>query len=173
MKESPRAWRRDDAVTLWSALRHEVQQRLDDCAGAPATRRARPRRRLLLALELMWKLEEQALLPALLDADAATRGDAAELELEVTRLRELADLLKADRLDPSSAAVVVAALDGMAALRALRFERSLERAVQARRLDGAALAQDMNGLLARWREEVTVTGDIEDEELDPVGHPPR
>lgn len=168
-----RARRRDDAVALWSELRHAAQQRFDEYTHALATRRSWPRRRLLLALEMMWKLEEQALIPALLDADAGTRDDAIALEQEVTHLRELADLLREDALDAASASVVVAALDGMAALRALRFERSLDQAVQARHLDGAALAREMDELLARWHEEITVTGDLEDEELDPVGRPPR
>lgn len=173
MKGTGRVRRRDDAVALWSELRHASLQRFNEYASAPATRRSWPRRRLLLALEMMWKLEEQALIPALLDADAGTRDDAAELDEEVARLRELADLLREGDLDAASASVVAAALDGMAALRALRFERSLDQAVQARRLDGAALAREMDELLARWHEEITVTGDLEDEELDPVGRPPR
>ena len=131
------------------------------------------RRRLLLALELMWKLEEQALLPALLDADAATRDDAADLDREVSRLRDLADLVRHGGLDATDMGVVLAALDGMNALRALRFERTLDSAVRTRRLDGGALAREMDEWLGRWREEVTTTGDIEDEELDPVGRPPR
>jgi hypothetical protein len=109
----------------------------------------------------------------LLDADAGTRDDAAELQAEVSRLRDLADLVRQGHLDADSTNVVLATLDGMSGLRALRFERTLDRAVQARQLDGAALAQDMDEWLGRWREEATTTGDIEDEELDPVGRPPR
>jgi hypothetical protein len=173
MTEPRRARRRDDAVALWSGLRQAAQRRYQEYSRAQAAHRALPRRRLLLALELMWKLEEQALLPALLDADAGTRDDAAELEAEVSRLRDLADLVRQGHLDADSTNVVLATLDGMSGLRALRFERTLDRAVQARQLDGAALAQDMDEWLGRWREEVTTTGDIEDEELDPVGRPPR
>lgn len=165
--------RRDDAVALWSELRHAAQQRFQEYSRAQAMHRTLPRRRLLLALELMWKLEEQALLPALLDADAGTRDDAADLDEEVNRLRDLAELVQQDELDPAGASVALAALDGINALRALRLERTLDKAVRARRVDGAALAREMDDWLGRWREEVTLTGDIEDEELDPVGRPPR
>lgn len=168
-----RARRRDDAVTLWSGLRQAAQRRYQEYNRSQAAHRALPRRRLMLALELMWKLEEQALLPALLDADASTRDDAAELETEVDRLRELADLVRQGQIDEDSTKVVLATLDGMSTLRALRFERTLDRMVKARQLDGAALAREMDEWLGRWREEVTTTGDIEDEELDPVGRPPR
>lgn len=169
-----RARRRDDAVALWAELRHAAQERFQEYGRAQAAHRALPRRRLLLALELMWKLEEQALLPALLDADAGTRDDAAELDQELNRLRDLADLVRqGDGLEPTGMNVVLAALDGMNALRALRFERALDTAVRTRRLDGAALAREIDAWLGRWREEVTTTGDIEDEELDPVGRPPR
>jgi hypothetical protein len=168
-----RARRRDDAIALWAELRHAAQERFQEYGRAQAAHRALPRRRLLLALELMWKLEEQALLPALMDADAGTRDDAAELDQELNRLRDLADLVREGGLEPTSMNVVLAALDGMNALRALRFERALDSAVRTRRLDGAALAREMEAWLGRWREEVTTTGDIEDEELDPVGRPPR
>lgn len=173
MKGPGRARRRDDAVALWSELRRELQQRFHEHARAPEGRRARPRRRLLLSLELMWRLEEQTLLPALIGVDADIRDDATALARELLQLRELAGMLREDRLDPAGASVAIAALDGMTALRALRLERALDHAVLRRHLDGAALARDMDERLARWREEVTVTGELEDEEMEPLHRPLR
>jgi hypothetical protein len=36
-----------------------------------------------------------------------------------------------------------------------------------------ALEREMRALLRRWRGEIRRHGDIEDEDADPVGHPPR
>jgi hypothetical protein len=167
------ARRRDDALHRWASLRNALRAHFRAYTRAPASHRALPRRRLLLALEQLWKLEEHALLPALIDADAGTRADADALERELTRMREMVDRLRDDTRDPVQAVVLMAALEGVTTLRALRLERALALAIKTRRLDGPRLAQDMEEWLARWQAEMAATGDIEDEEADPVGRPPR
>lgn len=164
---------RPDAAALWAELRHSSDHRFDECAAAAGPRRALAQRRLLLALELRWKLEEQVLLPALQNSDQALREDVQAAEKEIGLLRELGELVDDPGLPASAHGVVLAVLEGIATLRSEQIERALGQAMQARRIDGPALARDVEGLMKRWRGEVLSSGDIEDEEADPVGQPPR
>ena len=161
------------ADAIWSGLHEATRRCLDDYLGADATERAGAQKRLLLALELGWKLEEQVLLPALHEGDVRLKLDTDQVLEEIEKLRDLADLVEEGTLDPASNLVVLNALEGIAELRAARVEEALHAAKNTPGVNAAALAQDMNAMLKRWREEISATGDIEDEERDPVGKPPR
>src|SRR6218665_1927768 len=165
-----------DVRSLWGELRESTVHRLDEFTNAGEARRDLAKRRLLLALELRWKREEQVLLPALLDSGTGEFGSRAgveAVEAEIHHLRELCELLQGGALPQSAARTVVGVLEGLAGLRSAQIEQALAEASAARRIDTAALADDMRALLARWRGEIADTGDIEDEEADPVGRPPR
>lgn len=69
--------------------------------------------------------------------------------------------------------MLLAAIDTLAALRTQRVGLALARAQRAALVDTKALGVEMDQLLERWHGEVRRSGDIEDEEMDPVGLPPR
>lgn len=169
----PQAAARPHAAALWSELHEATERCFDDYLGADAGQRASAQARLLLALELGWKMEEQVLVPALHDGDVRIRSDANVISDEIELLRELADLVQGGGVDPAASLIIVGALEGIASLRAARIEQALETARGAKDLDATALAQEMQSLIDRWRKEIATTGDIEDEEADPVGKPPR
>jgi hypothetical protein len=129
---------------------------------------AQSRTRLLLGLELMWKLEEQLLLPALHPAPAPTQSGLAEARREIEQLRDLAE--SARQAPDGHQDVLMAALDGLASQHFLRVDELLEGAGPA---DWAAMRDETDALLERWEGEVQAHGEIEDEDRDPVGLPPR
>lgn len=160
-----------NATELWSELRHSTERRFDEYIGTPeAEPRAEVQKRLLLALELRWKLEEQLLLPALAGCGELQRTNAREAGEEIEHLRDLAALVGSGELSPASNLVVMGALEGIADLRSAELERWLTTACT---IDDDTLAREMQALLKRWRGEVRETGAVEDEERDPVGTPPR
>ena len=123
-----------------------------------------------LGVELLCKLEEQLLHPALQQARGGPWPALAQSMADVTRLRELSR--RVDGAAPAQHAVLLATLEGMARL---HFEalQSLLRDAHAAAMPWPALAQETRGLLRRWRTEVRRHGGIEDEDGDPVGQPPR
>ncbi len=155
---------------LLQRLRESLQSLFRDRGGAARHRRGVMQRRLLLGLELMCKLEEQLLLPALADAEPAAASAVALAGNELELMRDLSAL--APRTSTSNRDVVLAVLEGLATLHFQRMDELLQRN-GLQDLPWAELEQQMRRLLGRWRNEVNLTGDIEDEERDPVGLPPR
>lgn len=150
----------------------------EDLLGLFAERKQAPRsrrrgalqRQLLLGLDLMAKIEEQVVLPALHEAvpqqAAAVRQAGGELEL----MRDLS--LLATQTHTDNREMTLAVMEGLALL---HFARLLELLAGAPE-DGAEWAQideEIDGLLGRWRREVRAQGSVEDEDRDPVGLPPR
>jgi hypothetical protein len=160
-------------TALWSDLNRATERCLDTYMGAEHAEQSEALARLLVMLELRWKLEEQILLPALREGDAALKDESREIAEEIDLLRELADLAERHKLDPGSTVTVTNAVAGIAALRSARIERALEDAERARSIDAEHLAEEVREMFQRWRGEIAKTGDIEDEERDPVGEPPR
>jgi hypothetical protein len=121
-------------------------------------------------IELRLKLEEQVLLPAL---RALNLSPVAVVECQIEILRDL--LAEADDADLSLAqqrelwGTILRAceqhFDAVAGLALL--------ALQSGRFDEAHALREVRAYQARWRQEIEQTGDIEDEEADPVGQPPR
>ena len=127
-------------------------------------------KRWLLGLELMWKIEDQVLLPAVHEAAPSTEAPVRQAHQEIEILRDLAML--AQNTTPSRRMPVWRILQGMADLHLMRVGALLQ-APDPSAVPWADLRQEMRQLLARWRREVQHTGDIEDEDRDPVGEPPR
>jgi len=67
---------------------------------------------------------------------------------------------------------VVSVLEGIAELHAERVDALVAR-MPVSGVPWGALEREMRGLLGRWHDEVLNEGDIEDEDRDPVGLPPR
>ncbi|HEY4081725.1 MAG TPA: hypothetical protein VGM81_13620 [Burkholderiaceae bacterium] len=163
-----------NADALWSGLHQATKRCFDDYLGADAVQRSAAQKRLLLALELGWKLEELVLLPAMKEGDIKLRVDTLLIYEEIEKLRDLAELVQAGKLDPAANIVVLGALEGIAGLRSVRIQQALEAAQSINcGVNKAVLSTEMEDMLKRWREEIATTGDIEDEERDPVGLSPR
>lgn len=152
------------------ALLQDLQQALEDCfeTWRPSSR-AGPER-LQLGVELLFKLEEQLLYPALKRSRDAAWPALTEAMGDVERLRELSRRI--DGAEASHRALLVGTLEGMARL---HFEalQALLRDADPADMPWAALEQEMRALLRRWRAEIQQHGEIEDEDGDPVGQPPR
>jgi hypothetical protein len=168
----------DDAVaaaslaTLLEGLREDLRVLFAERKQVPQPRRRSAlQRQLLLGLDLMWKIEDQVLLPALhealpQEAVPAVRQVTGELEL----MRDLA--LLATQTNTENREMTLAVLEGLVTLHFVRVGALLGQA-PADGADWAALEQDVQGLLGRWRREVRVQGEVEDEDRDPVGLAPR
>jgi hypothetical protein len=130
-------------------------------------------KKILLALELRWKIEELVLIPALHGTQGVLQGCTQDAGRELDALRDLAALAGAHGLSAERQRMLLGAIESLAAFRTERINWALTRAQRAALVDAHALGREMDQLLSRWHGEVRRTGDIEDEEADPVGRPPR
>lgn len=128
------------------------------------------RARWLLGLELVWKTEELVLLPAIGVAASHAAAAVGEAGDDIELMRGLAGL--SERVPRDLRDEFDTLLHGLAQVHAARVDALLAvpSASAARWED---IEREIRGLLERWREEVQRDGDIEDEERDPVGSPPR
>lgn len=134
-------------------------------AGLRRSSAQQPDQRLvLLQLEQMWKIETQLVLPAL---DASPSRHALQ---EVELLRSLGVLV--ERCEPAERELAWTVLQGLAELHFARVDALLQ-APCAAHADWPALLGEARSWLAQWEDEMRAQGDIEDEDRDPVGLPPR
>lgn len=151
---------------LYAALQALFAQR----PLAARRRRTVVQRRLLLGLELVAKLEEQVVYPALAEAEPGWAADLDQAQQELELLRDLS--LLTGRTTAANRDVSMAVLEGMATLHFTRVDGLLGRA-GAEVAPWSAMEREVRGLLGRWQAEVRRDGEIEDEDRDPVGLPPR
>ena len=137
---------------------------------AARRRRSVVQRRLLLGLELVSKLEEQVLYPALADAEPGWHSVIQHAAQELELLRDVA--LLATRTTAANRDVTLSVLEGLATLHFARVDDLLRRP-GAGSVPWPQLEREVRGLLGRWHAEVQHSGDIEDEDRDPVGLAPR
>lgn len=124
-----------------------------------------------LGIELLCKLEEQLLHPALQRSRARFWPALAEAMGDIARLRALSSRI--DAADAVKRPFLVAALDGLTRLHFDALRELLRDAAGSAEVDWDALEREARAMLARWRDEIREHGAIEDEDGDPVGHPPR
>jgi hypothetical protein len=127
-------------------------------------------RRALLAIELRLKLEEQVLLPRFRDL-ALPALEPVEKQTEL--LRELLAEAAHGELALPSNRLLWAAIDRMSKLHFDAVAQMMLLAQAHSRFDADQAWCDAEDYRARWRAEIAESGDIEDEEADPVGQPPR
>jgi hypothetical protein len=162
-----------DAFDRISELRRSTRKLFDEYVQLSPGRQPALLKKILLALELRWKLEELVLIPALRSSTGDVEGRTQEADRELSALRDMAVLAKEPLGGPERERMLVGALEALAGLRTERVGWALSQAQRAALVDARALGREMDQLLDRWRSEVRRTGDIEDEEADPVGQPPR
>lgn len=134
---------------------------------ANAESRSAVEHELSLGLEQQWKIETQLLLPALhpLNAEVVAR---AEQEVEI--LRDLA--LLARRCEAANRELVWAVTQRLAELHFGRVD-ALMLQQGAAGIEWAGMFSEAESWLAQWAKDLRAGGDIEDEDRDPVGEPPR
>ncbi|MCY7316667.1 MAG: hypothetical protein LH480_13915 [Rubrivivax sp.] len=137
---------------------------------AARRRRTVIQRRLLLGLELISKLEEQILFPALADAEPGWADEIDKAQREVELLRDVSTL--SGRTTAGNRDASMAVLEGLAVLHLTRVDTLLKRH-GADTVPWVALEIEVRGLLGRWQVEVRHDGEVEDEDRDPVGLPPQ
>lgn len=115
-------------------------------------------RRLQLGLELLCKLEEQLLHPALSEARAFPWPSLDQARQDVVALRDLSVLL--DRAGPLQRTVVVATLEGLAQLHFNALDTMLHEA-DGTALPWSALERETRALLRRWQAELQRHGGIQ------------
>lgn len=164
---------KSELSALLDSLCDSLLDLFDRRRGEARQRPGKTQRRLLLGLELLWKIEEQVVLPALHMA-------ARTAEPPLTALRQAGDELKlmrdlgmlATQTAGDEREMSLAVLEGMATLHFARVAELLA-ATPADAVDWPALEVEIRALLARWRGELRTHGEIEDEDRDPVGLPPH
>jgi hypothetical protein len=127
-------------------------------------------RRALLAIELRLKLEEQVLLPRFRELGLPALDT---VEKQVDLLRELLAEASHGELALPSNALLWAAIERMSTLHFDAVAQMMLLALDDSRFDADEAWRDAEDYRARWRDEIAETGDIEDEEADPVGQSPR
>lgn len=127
-------------------------------------------RRALLAIELRLKLEEQALLPHF-RALGLPALDALDRQFEL--LRELLGEAALGELALPSNRLLWASIERTATLHFDAVAQLTLLALADSRFDAEQAWQEAEDYRARWRGEIADSGDVEDEEADPVGQPPR
>jgi hypothetical protein len=137
-------------------------------SGGPSPRRA------LLAIELRLKLEEQVLL-ARLRKLGLPAVDTVDRQIELLRelLRELLGEAALGELALPSSRLLWAAIERMCRLHFDAVAQLMLLALADSRFDADAAWHEAQDYRTRWRREIADRGDIEDEEADPVGRPPR
>jgi hypothetical protein len=133
-------------------------------AQMPSTRLA------LLAIELRLKLEEQVLLPRFRQLGLPT---VATVENQIEMLRELLAEARWDKLPVQSSRLPWASIERMSALHFDAVAQLMLLALANPEFNADQAWRDAEEYRSRWRNEIAETGDIEDEEADPVGEPPR
>jgi hypothetical protein len=118
-------------------------------------------RKVLLALELRWTVEDRVLIPSLSDTQGVMQGDSEEARRELEALRRLAALARQRETSIESQRVLVCVIETLASLRSQRVASALTKAQRAGMVDSRMLVRQMDRLLAEWRSASTESGQIE------------
>ena len=130
----------------------------------------RSSRRALLAIELRLKLEEQVLLPRFRELGLPALGT---VDKQIGLLRDLLAEGAAGELALPTNSLLWASIEGLCCLHCDAVAQLLLLALDTSKFDADAAWLEAEDYRAHWRAEIGVSGDIEDEEADPVGQPPR
>lgn len=129
-----------------------------------------PSRHAVLVIELRLKLEEQVLLPAF---RALHLPSVVSVGSQIEMLRELMAEAVNGELALANNRQLWASIERMCVLHFDAVAGLAILALRSGRFDEAKTLEEARDYRTRWREEIAQTGDIEDEEADPVGQLPR
>ncbi len=168
----PCALAQQDLAPL-AALHASVAQLSEWLSSATNHHRITAQKAFLRTLDLRCRLEQLVIVPALRASAGLPQEVLDRCECELAQVRDRIEtvtlgLADAPQGDGSVVLAANAAMTHFDEMDALLLEPACVAA-----LDAHALAAQIDAWTARWTEEIRATGDIEDEELDPVGLPPR
>lgn len=130
--------------------------------------------RVLMALELRWRMEDLVLIPALESTQGVMEGRTQDATRELGALRELVALAKNDGLSIDAQRLLLHAMETLAALRAERINQALTRAQRAAIVDARALGRELEDLFdlvqASGPEQQPSLEALLFESATPVGH---
>ncbi len=127
----------------------------------------------LRPMELRCKVEEQVALPMLREtAGAPDIAPALQaLERDIASMRNAASQLHS--AEGARRQVLLGSLHDLCRGHFRRMAQVLDTVGLHRGADWDGVGREIGALRRRWRQEIAATGDIEDEDADPVGLPPR
>ena len=123
-------------------------------------------RKVLLALELRWTVEDRVLIPSLSGTQGVMQGCGEDARRELEALRRLAALARHTETGIESQRVLVCVIETLASLRSQRVTSALSKAQRAGMVDPRTLVRQMDRLLAEWRSGSAYKGEIEEEVRD-------
>jgi hypothetical protein len=151
-----------DALDRLGQLRSNTQQLVGDFMSRDASHAAPLLKKILLAFELRWKLEELVLMPALKDTQGAMLCGTRDAQRELVALRNLAAVARDEGSSLARPRMLLSAIETLAGMRSQRVCLALTRAERAAVLDTRSLGLEMDQLLERWHGEARRNGDGED-----------
>jgi len=122
------------------------------------------------AIEWRLRLEEQVLLPSLRDLRLQAM---VHIERQAAALRDLLHEARRTDLVLTNHHLLWAGIARVSKLHFDAIERVVSLAVQAAAFDQDKALAEAQTLCRQWRSELAETGNVEDEDADPVGQPPR
>lgn len=143
--------RYDDALDRLGQLRSSTQRLVGDFMSSEPSAAAPMLRKILLAFEWRWKLEDLVLMPALKDTQGVMLCGTRDVQRELVALRNLATVAREDGTNLARQRVLLSAIDTLASLRSQRVGLALARAERAAVVDTRALGLEMDQLLERCR----------------------
>lgn len=159
--------------TALAALRAAATRLGERASRASGLPRPTAHQAYLRALDLRCKLEQIVVVPALRVTGAVPDTTLQRCVHELAQLRERIQSAARAADDSGKARGKVPALTSAARRHFGRIDGFLGDPDNAAMMDACGLAQEIEAWTQRWIEEIETTGAIEDEELDPVGLPPR
>lgn len=144
-----------DALDRLRQLRSNTQKLVNDFTSqelppAPAS----SLKKILLAFELRWKLEELVLMPALKDTQGAMLCGTRDAQRELVALRNLAAVVRDESVGVARQRALLSAIETLAGLRSQRVSLALTRAERAAVVDTRSLGVEMDQLLERCQGAV-------------------
>lgn len=138
-----------DAFDRLGELRDNTQQLVKEFNRTEQPEPAALSKKILMAFELRWKLEELVLMPALQDTQGAMLCGTRDAARELVALRDLAALVREPEASLQRQRTLLCAIDALAALRTQRVSLALTRAERVAVVDTRALGVEMDRLLER------------------------
>jgi hypothetical protein len=149
-----------DAFDRILGLQGATQKLFADCTGVGDRPSPLALQKVLLALELRWRLEESVLIPTLQDTQGVMPVGSDEAARELAALRGLVGLtLEISESQPQARRTLICVLEVLNSLRSERLNGALRRAARACLVDQAALGAEMDRRLEAWRAELGRPGD--------------
>ncbi len=164
---------RPTSPTAPAALHSAIAQLGERLSSATLLHRTTAELAFLRSLDLRCRLEQFVVMPALRETGSVSDAILRSCEQELTRLGARIESARRAAVDPDNASASVVTVTSAAMTHFDRMDRLLSDPTCAAALDVRALAPEVEAWTQRWMAEITTTGDIEDEEQDPVGLPPR